>query len=82
MEHIRGTTGKEKHGDLVAEREGMTHSRPLLGAGGRARVFPEGGHSRKIGLGELRWGVQSWGTELAVPVRHEDSSGWRAMWPG
>ena len=25
-----------------------------------ARVFPEGGYSRKIGLGELRWGVQSW----------------------
>lgn len=40
VEHIRGRTGKEKHGDLVAEREGMTHSRPLLGAGGGGEGLP------------------------------------------
>lgn len=40
VEHIRGTTGKEKCGDLVAEREGMTHSRPQLGAGGRGEGLP------------------------------------------
>lgn len=52
-------TGKEKCGDLVAPEGGNeTHSRPQLGDRRQGRrVFPEGGH-RKIGLGELRWGVE------------------------